>query len=123
MAIRDNFKKGAVELLVLAVLSDEDMYGYQITQEIEQRSNGSFKVLEGSLYPILYRLSKEGYVTENTVAVKRRLRVYYHLEESGRVYFAQCLQAYREVSSGVESVLDKVKSEMVSISDDEAEKE
>lgn len=105
MAIKDNFKKGSVELLVLAVLSKEDMYGYQITQKIKEYSDGLFTVLEGSLYPILYRLSNEGYVTENAVAIKRRMRVYYHLEESGREYFKKCLEEYRAVNLGVEKVL------------------
>ncbi|MDD6062486.1 MAG: PadR family transcriptional regulator [Oscillospiraceae bacterium] len=105
MAIKDNFKKGSVELLVLAVLSKEDMYGYQITQKIKEYSDGLFTVLEGSLYPILYRLSNEGYVTENAVAIKRRMRVYYHLEESGKEYFKKCLEEYRAVNLGVEKVL------------------
>lgn len=107
MAIKDNFKKGSVELLVLAVLSKEDMYGYQITQKIKEYSDGLFTVLEGSLYPILYRLSNEGYVTENAVAIKRRMRVYYHLEESGRAYFEKCMQEYRAINLGVEKVLKK----------------
>ena len=108
MAIKDNFKKGSVELLVLAVLSKEDMYGYQITQKIKEYSEGLFTVLEGSLYPILYRLSNEGYVTENTVAIKRRLRVYYHLEDAGRAYFEKCLDEYKSVNLGVEKVLNEV---------------
>lgn len=111
MAIKDNFKKGSVELLVLAVLSEKDMYGYQITQEIEEKSEGLFTVLEGSLYPILYRLAKEGYVTENPVAVKRRLRVYYHMEEAGHKYFAECLEAFRSVNLGVEKVLTGLEPE------------
>lgn len=107
MAIKDNFKKGSVELLVLAVLSGEDMYGYQITQKIKEYSDGLFTVLEGSLYPILYRLANEGYVTEKSVAIKRRMRVYYHLEQSGRAYFERCLREYRAINLGVEKVLEQ----------------
>ena len=49
-------KKAVIELMILKLLSEEDMYGYQITQELKKRSSGQFTILEGSMYPILYRL-------------------------------------------------------------------
>ena len=105
MGVKDNLKKGTVEILVLSVLNKEDMYGYQITQTIAELSGGLFKVLEGSLYPILYRLTKEGYLSEYTEMVKRRVRVYYHMEDSGRAYLDECLKAYKVVNLGIERVI------------------
>ena len=105
MGVRESLKKGVIELLVLSVLSEEDMYGYQITQTITERSGGLFRILEGSLYPILYRLAKEGYLSEHTEMVKRRVRVYYHMEQAGKAHFEECLREYAVVNSGVEKVV------------------
>ncbi len=84
MNIRNNFKKGCVEMLVLHLLSSGDLYGYQITQAIERKTNGLILVPEGSLYPTLYRLVENGCITDRRVQVgKRMTRVYYHIEPKG----------------------------------------
>ena len=105
MAFKDNIKKGTNELLVLSLLNQEDMYGYQISQTIAQKSNHAYIVTEGSLYPILYRLAQAGYISERIELVKRRSRVYYHLEDSGKRYFQQCLEEYRTLSSSIWTIL------------------
>ncbi|MDO4459737.1 MAG: PadR family transcriptional regulator [Clostridia bacterium] len=84
MGIRDNFKKGSVEMLLLTLLREEDMYGYQLSQEIKERSEGIITIPEGSMYPTLYRLEQNGYVTSCKKTVGSRLsRIYYHIEEKG----------------------------------------
>ncbi len=105
MAFKDNIKKGMNELLILALLNQEDMYGYQIAQTLAQKSNQIYTVSEGSLYPILYRLSQAGYISERVVLVKRRSRVYYHLEESGQIYFEQCRKEYCMLTSSIADLL------------------
>lgn len=106
MGLRDNFKKGTVELMVLALLSESDMYGYQISQLILERSKGKIKVPEGSLYPTLYRMVDNGYITENKVLVGRRMtRVYYHLEPGGHERFEEMLWEYSEFADGLTSIL------------------
>lgn len=68
--------------LILALLDQEDMYGYQIVQEITERSGGAIVTEEGSLYPVLYKLQDQGMLSGEKVLVgKRMTRVYYHLEE------------------------------------------
>lgn len=84
MAIRDNFKKGTVEMMILSLLSEGDMYGYQLSQLISERSNQIIEIPEGSLYPTLYRLLDNGYISDQRVLVGRRMtRIYYHLEPKG----------------------------------------
>ena len=56
MGISENLKKGTSEMLILFLLEKEDMYGYQLAQELRLRSEGYFVMPEGSLYPTLYRL-------------------------------------------------------------------
>lgn len=79
-----NIKKATVEMLILKLLSESDMYGYQITQEFKKRSNQQFIILEGSMYPILYRLADNGCISsyEKKVGI-RQTRVYYHIEKKG----------------------------------------
>ena len=55
-------KKGVIEILILSLLSEDKMYGYQLIQELDTRSNGVFKMKEGTLYPVLYRLEDSGYI-------------------------------------------------------------
>ena len=94
MAKKENtqscFQRGLISLLILALLDQEDMYGYQIVQEITERSGGAIVTEEGSLYPVLYKLQDQGMLSGEKVLVgKRMTRVYYHLEEPGRRLRAQ----------------------------------
>ena len=111
MAKRNSFKKGTIELLTLAILQDGDCYGYQITQSICDKSNGIITVTEGALFPILYRLVDKGYLTDyKKPAGKRLMRVYYHLEEAGVIYFHELLEEYNQVKLGVELILSQNQS-------------
>lgn len=62
---------------------------------------------EGSLYPILYRLTELGYITDYTKLVgKRRTRRYYHMEDSGREYYKEILNDYEVITKGIANILD-----------------
>ena len=88
--LTNNIKKAVIELLILKLLSEQDMYGYQITQEFRKRSNSLFSLLEGSMYPILYRLTDNNCITSYEQKVgKRQTRVYYHLESEGAKRLAE----------------------------------
>ena len=81
---QSSFQRGVMSLLILSLLDQEDMYGYQIVQEIAARSGGTIVTQEGSLYPVLYKLQDQGMISGEKVLVgKRMTRVYYHLEEAG----------------------------------------
>lgn len=105
---QDNFKRGTAELLVLYLLQKEDLYGYQITHSFEEKSNGGYTMLEGSLYPILYRLTEAGYISNYSKVVgKRRTRRYYHIEESGREYYKEILNDYLTIINSIDKILDR----------------
>ena len=85
--IEENLKRGILEMLILKMLSQEDMYGYQMINEMNIRGKGLINIKEGSLYGPLYRLIAKNYISENKVLIwKRRTRVYYHLEPLGVEY-------------------------------------
>lgn len=90
-------KKATIEMMLLKLLSESDMYGYQMTQELKKRSTGTYTLLEGSMYPILYRLSDQEHISfyEKKVT-QRQSRVYYHLEEKGVQYLKQLLSDYEQ---------------------------
>lgn len=61
--LTNNLKKAVVEMLILKLLAEQDRYGYEITQEFRKRSAGRFSLLEGFMYPILYRLTDDGSIS------------------------------------------------------------
>ena len=106
MSAADGVKRSSIELLLLTLLQDEDMYGYQISQELERRSEGAYTLQESSMYPILYRMMDKGYISDKPVKVgKRRTRVYYHLEGLGAERLEQARKEYLTLSLGVLKIL------------------
>lgn len=101
-----NFKKATIEMLLLKLLSESDMYGYQLAQELKKRSNNEYTIQEGSMYPILYRLSDQAFITsyEKKVGI-RQTRIYYHLEKSGSDYYQELLDSYYSYSNLIQFLL------------------
>lgn len=105
--LTNSLKKAVIELLILKLLSEEDMYGYQITQEFRKRSNNLLSLQEGSMYPILYRLTDSGCISgfEQKVG-KRQTRIYYHLEEAGKKKLEEMTEEFHETIQVIELILD-----------------
>jgi PadR family transcriptional regulator PadR len=98
--------RGSLDLLVLKTLSLEPMHGWGISQRIQQISDGVLEVNQGSLYPALQRLEKEGLVTSDwkTTDNNRRAR-YYHLTAAGRRALGHELESWQRFAAGLEAVL------------------
>lgn len=101
-----NLKKATIEMFLLKLLAEGDMYGYQLSQELKKRSNGNYTILEGSMYPILYRLTDQNHISfyEKKVG-KRQTRIYYHLEESGLAYLHSLKQSYADFTAMIAFLL------------------
>jgi len=77
--------KGTADTLVLSAFAEGEMYGYQVVKEIERRSDGFFQFKEGTLYPILHRLERQGYLRARWETTANGMeRRYYVLTELGR---------------------------------------
>lgn len=100
------FKRGPLQMMVLFLLKEKDMYGYNITQEIKRRSQGDFLVAESVLYIVLYRLEQKGYVSKSKEEGVKKARVFYHLEPTGQAFLDDLLSAYSAITRGVGRVLD-----------------
>jgi len=97
---------GSTSLLVLSLLRDGDKYGYEMISQLALRSEGVFELKEGTLYPVLHQLEREGCLDSYSAqAPSGRTRKYYHLTPKGvRVLEAQEAE-YRKVTGAVEQVL------------------
>ena len=94
------------QLLLLKLLSTEDMYGYQIILELARRSSNVFEMKEGTLYPVLHGMEREGYVEAyEKAAPTGRMRKYYHLTRAGRAALTEEEKAWQEYSGAVNAVL------------------
>lgn len=89
------------QLLVLSLLKGEDMYGYQMILELARRSNQTFEMKEGTLYPVLHGLEKSGYVEAyRQEAPTGRVRKYYHLTRKGEGALRTEAEAWKTESRG-----------------------
>jgi len=98
--------RGSLDLLVLKTLSLAPMHGWGIGQRVQQISEGVLEVNQGSLYPALQRLEKDGLITSEwgTTDNNRRAR-YYRLTASGRLTLGAELESWRRFATGLEAVL------------------
>lgn len=96
------FKKGVLNLCVLVLLDKQDRYGYELVQKISNQ----ISISEGSVYPLLRRLTKEGYFTtylqESTEGPPRK---YYKLTDTGRTYLHEQLDEWRNFTEGVNTLI------------------
>jgi PadR family transcriptional regulator, regulatory protein PadR len=96
------FKKGVLELCVLVLISKKDQYGYELAQNISKR----IAVAEGTLYPLLRRLTKEDYFTTYLVeSTEGPSRKYYTLTEKGREYMLELVEEWKQFSRGVNDLI------------------
>lgn len=107
MAVRNSFKSGSCELVVLHILKYYgDCYAYQISQYITSLSDGSLSFPEGSLYPAFYKMIDNKYISDYKKQTgKRLIKVYYHIEPAGEERLEQLLKDYYQIVEGIDKIL------------------
>lgn len=84
MAQQRELVKGNIDSLLLSLVGQQPIYGYQLLKELEKRSQGYFKFKEGTLYPALHRLERSGLITGKwQMLPSGRQRRYYYLTDKG----------------------------------------
>ena len=102
---RDLFKSSSNSLL-LCLLEQQSMYGYQVVKELEARSQGYFKFKEGTLYPALHRLEKSGLITGKWQMLPNgRQRRYYHITAKGQSKLALEKTQWQDFFTAVSLIL------------------
>lgn len=108
MKVSKELLKGSTATMVLKVISEKDMYGYQIIQVIATRSDNTFNLNEGTLYPILHTMEKEGllesYRSESDTGRERK---YYRITATGRAALLTRLEEWKAFTSAVHGVLQE----------------
>ncbi|TXL65097.1 PadR family transcriptional regulator [Cerasibacillus terrae] len=98
------FKKGILELCVLVLLDKKDCYGYELVQRISSK----IEISDGSIYPLLRRLTKADYFTTYFQESKEGpARKYYALTEKGKKHLHQQMQEWKEFSKAVNELIEE----------------
>lgn len=96
-----------LDLLILSLLLDEDCYGYEITKRIDQMSNHLIVPKVGTMCPVLHELLKNKYISSYEKPIGTKTRVYYHIEEAGKVYLTRILEEYDQLVLAINSIVHK----------------
>jgi len=97
---------GSSTMLILSLLEGADMYGYQMIEELSRRSNDTFQMKEGTLYPILHALEKEKCLTSyQQEAPTGRQRKYYRITRKGKKLLDEKREEWAAFRQGVDRVL------------------
>ena len=108
MKISKELLKGSTGTMILQLLSEQDMYGYMIIGQIESRSDSVFHMSEGSLYPILHTMEKEGLLQSyRQMSESGKERKYYRITAKGRLQLELKLDEWKLFSSSVSKVLEQ----------------
>jgi PadR family transcriptional regulator, regulatory protein PadR len=98
--------RGSLDLLVLKTLSLIPMHGWGISQRIQQMSKGILEVNQGSLYPALQRLEKDGLISSDWGMTENNRRArYYRLTVAGRRALGVELESWKRFATGLDAVL------------------
>lgn len=105
--VNEKLRRATTELFVLSLLTQKDMYGYQMTQKLDEMSNGRCCYRESSFYTVLSSLQKKGYVSSyQTVTDDCRMRNYYHIEPQGIEYYTTIKKDALDFLDLIHEVLD-----------------
>jgi len=96
---------GISELLLLRLLSERQMYGYELARAIRAATRQAISVGEGVLYPALHSLERRGWLKARRCTVNGRTRVYYALTRAGLRHLKKITQEWRRISGGVDAAL------------------
>ncbi len=100
-----NFMAGVPELLVLRLLKDREMYGYEIVQAIREETGNVLSAGEGVIYPVLHGLERDGALKSHRKTVAGRSRVYYTLTPKGLKRFEGLASNWTTLAAAIGSVL------------------
>lgn len=97
--------KGSSQLLILKVISDEPLYGYQIAKNIKEQSEEIFSMGEGTLYPVLHKLELLGLVDSYWQEVEGRRRKYYAISQKGKKALQEKAAEWATFSGAVNAII------------------
>ena len=107
MEIDKGLVGGSTVLMLLALLQEKDMYGYEMIETLEKRSDSTFSLKAGTLYPLLHSLEKAGYVSSREAEAENgRMRKYYSITDEGTGFLEGKKSEWSLFSGAVNKVLE-----------------
>ena len=100
------FMTGVPELLLLRILEQQEMYGYQLVRSVKQVTAEAISLGEGVIYPALHGLERNGSLKSRRKAVGGRTRVYYSLTRRGKDRLAKLQDDWRRIQNGISTALE-----------------
>ena len=105
MAIDKTLIQGSQTMLILRLLEEKDMYGYEMIETLRKKSNNVFELKAGSLYPLLHSLEEKNYVSSYEDDSTGKTRKYYRLSGEGKRFLKEKKEEWKVYSAAVSSVL------------------
>ncbi len=101
-------KRGTLEMILLRLISERHTYGYELATTLETRGGSLFRLKEGTLYPVLYRLEKAGYIEAHWETLDRGVpRKYYRLTKAGASYLKARLAEWQAFTAAVNRLIEE----------------
>lgn len=111
-SIERELKRGSLELIVLHLLSSGEAYGYEIVTKLSDRTHGALEITDGTLYPVLYRLERGGFVTVRWETPQRGVpRKYYRLTPEGSVELGRLIHEWTHLADAMKRLIQSNQEE------------
>jgi len=105
--IERELKRGTLEMILLRLISERPMYGYELISTLEKRGGQQFQLKEGTLYPVLYRLENAGFIQAKWETLDRGVpRKYYNLTETGMRQMRTLMDDWQDFCIAVNRLLN-----------------
>jgi DNA-binding PadR family transcriptional regulator len=111
-SIERELRRGSLELIVLHLLEPAEAYGYEIVTKLTAETNGALEIKDGTLYPLLYRLERAGFVAIRWETPERGVpRKYYRLTDAGREELARLTEEWTSFAEAMTKLLRRDREE------------
>lgn len=105
MPIDKTLVSGSMSMLILRLLSEKDLYGYEMIDTLRKRSENVFELKAGTLYPLLHSLEEKNYLTSYEKEVGGKTRKYYHITKEGTHFLDKKKSEWQQYANAVTNVL------------------
>ena len=105
MAVDKSLISGSTSMLVLRLLEEKDMYGYEMIETLQKKSQNVFNLKAGTLYPLLHSLENKEYLKSYEKEANGKVRKYYSLTKEGKRYLKEKKEEWQEYTQAVTNVL------------------
>lgn len=108
LKISKELLKGSTTMLILNLLKDSNMYGYEMIKKLKEKSENVFELKEGTLYPILHGLEEKGFIVSYWDESTAKKRKYYAITEKGKKQLKEKKEEWKLFSNGINQLLGGV---------------